>query len=224
VTEDSDDAVTEDLAALSNTTRKSDTNAPSIRRKTNESEMKGTETKASLPQCQEASTTSNPETEISHFGVDSFSPLMMGNPGPAIEDSHSDHEFLSSLMDEKGLLFGEEELEEDLGSLPTRDQSQATQSVATDTMQACTLKPITSCMKCPSPSPKERESGDAAKKDVHVHFAEEPDLSKDEALEPGSEVRKRGLSPRMKHNKKALIGGIVPLFAMDVPVGAEFAG
>jgi hypothetical protein len=227
VTEDSNCAVAEEPAALLNNIRKPDANAPSALSRTNAdgNETETPEIKATLPQCQDLSANPNPETEISHFGVDSFSPLMMGNPGPAIEDSHSDREFLSSLMDEKGLLFGEEELEEDLSTLPTRDQSRETQSVATDTMQSCTLKPMTSCMKCPSPSPKERECGDAVKKNVHVHFAEEePDLPQDEALEPDNEVRKKGLSPRMKHNKKALIGGIVPLFAMDVPVDAEFAG
>jgi hypothetical protein len=39
--------------------------------------------------------------------TDNFSPLM-GHEAENIEDTHSDHEFLSELMDEKGFLFGED--------------------------------------------------------------------------------------------------------------------
>ena len=217
--EESDDVVTEECATSSG-----EKNADS-----NPAEAKP----PPMPQCQgpkelssstAAAAAAHNENEIHHFAADSFSPLMMGQPGPAIEDSHSDHEFLSSLMDEKGLLFGEEELEDDLTQLPSRDQAQPSQTTAatTDSIEACALKPKASCMKCPSPSPKGDGGADVVKK--NVHFAEEPASQEDEAVEQDGEFKKKGLSPRMKQNKKELIGGIVPVFAMDVPAGAEFAG
>ena len=52
---------------------------------------------------------------------------------------------------------------------------------------------------------------------------ENDDIENEDGAE-GEEGKKKGLSRRMKHNKKELVRGIVPLFAMDVAAGAEFAG
>ena len=191
--------------------------------------------KRALPQCQlvtekNPSITSNADGPVNNLADDNFSPLMIGHSGPPIEESHSDHEFFSSLMDEKGLIFDDEDLEEDLSAIPARDQVDPAQATTAETLQACNLKPVASCMKCPSPSIKVENNDNTTKK--NVHFAEEkPTISfkgKGEAQNPvttqTTEGKKKGLSRRMKHNKKELVRGIVPLFAMDVAAGAEFAG
>ena len=165
------------------------------------------------PQCQEIKS----ENEVHPFSHDSFSPLMMGHSGQSIEDSHSDREFLSSLMDEKGLLFGDDD--DDNNS--NKDIDLFPNEGCPETMKACALKPMTSCMKCSSPSPK-GEGNDGTIKKI-VHFAQEPE-SNNKEFTPQYKERKKALSPRMKHNKKSLIGGMVPLFALDIPTGAEFAG
>ena len=206
IEDDPDDVVTDELIALPTTTRQ---------------ETDGL--KNSLPQCQGISNQSpavapNTESETHHFTHDSFSPLMMGQSTQPIEDSHSDREFLSSLMDEKGLLFGDDDdedndLEDDLSSFPVKG--------CPETIQACALKPMASCIKCPSPRPKGEAGEDNVKK--IVHFAEESESNQNEST-PQYKEKKKVLSPRMKHNKKSLIGGVVPVFALDIPAGAEFAG
>lgn len=191
--------------------------------------------KRALPQCQTAaeknlSITSNADGHVNNLAHDEFSPLMIGQSGPPIEESHSDHEFFSSLMDEKGLIFDDDDLEEDLSSFPAQDQNDTAQTSTAETLQACNLKPVASCMKCPSPILKVEDNDNTTKK--NVHFAEEeltlPDKDKGEAkdapMAQTTESKKKGLSRRMKHNKKELVLGIVPLFAMDVATGAEFAG
>lgn len=226
--DDFDDAIADEMTALPGSTNsEEDEGVHSTIEPSNESQA-AEELKGSLPQCQGTDQSLptvplNPESEIHHyshhFGADSFSPLMIGQSHHAIEDSHSDHEFLSSLMDEKGLLFGDEELEADATSNPAKDQPGTSHATASE--EGCTLKPI-SCMK--SSSLKVEEGDDNVKK--NVHFAEQNNTV--DSVQDGDlshyQERKRGLSPRMKHNKKSLIGGIVPVFAMDTPAGAEFAG
>lgn len=236
--DDQEDAVTEELVGISSSSSSSrKQSGKTISSTPNHDvgrEITSVEVAAPkiLPQCQGpkeqpprtiAHSSARQETDVHHFAPDSFSPLMMGNPGPAIEDSHSDHEFLSSLMDEKGLLFGDEELEDDLTSLPNRDQTQLSQPVTTDPFEASCPKPMPSCMKCPFPSPKGEGGADSVKKNVHFAGIEQA-RKEDEGIEQDEEFNKKGLSPRMKHNKRELIGGMMPLFAMAAPAGAEFAG
>ena len=158
---------------------------------------------------------SSANRDTNHFGADSFSPLMMGHSTQAIEDSHSDHEFLTSLMDEKGLLFGDEELEDDVSAHASRDRCETLQTTANESVEACALKPLKSSSKFSSTYPKEEGNVDIVKN--NLHFSEENIIS------DNNQGKKKGISPRMKHNKKSLIGGVMPIFALDIAPGAELS-
>eukprot|EP00804_Cyclotella_cryptica_P020178 CCRYP_010890-RA/>CCRYP_010890-RA protein AED:0.02 eAED:0.02 QI:411/1/1/1/0.5/0.42/7/4533/2209 len=155
------------------------------------------------------------ESETHHFGTDNFSPLIMGHPGQAIEDSHSDNEFLTSLLDEKGFLFGDEGME---------DENSSTNCCHNVSIEACSLQPMKSCVRCPVPDPKKKADDHHSLKKVVHYAAEESDAPHQETTVPRDEDKKKRLSPRMKSNKKSLIAGMVPVFAMDITAGAEFAG
>jgi hypothetical protein len=163
------------------------------------------------------------DSETHNFGTDNFSPLITGHSAQAIEDSIGDHDLSTSLMDEKGFLFGDEGTEGEKSS-PNGGHSETLNIAATDSIEACSLKPIKSCVKCPASDPTRKVEDHYSLKKV-VHYAgEESDAPQQETIAPRDGDKKKGLSPRMKLNKKSLIAGIVPVFAMDIPAGAEFAG
>lgn len=195
------------------------------------------------------------QTHSSTENAASYSPLMIGESAQGIEESHSDHEFLSSLMDERGLLFGDE----DDASSCLNQQPSSSEGTEAQPLEACALKPITSLNESPSPDSEVKKDASGSPKKV-VHFTkqqpvsfqqeetegqseppqqeetlEQADLSQ-EATEEHSGLsepeatsvclgcKKKALSPRMKRNKKSLVRGIVPVFAMETPADAEFAG